>query len=189
MAAKIEKSPQVRQAQIAAFTAERVEDYKDKNHLFGAIGHLATAAAADIVRVTEKDEFIRSAATGGRTKVPAGSEHVVATADDYYDFMQNVGGASHEMIQGRAALLEAYQDFAPLVTSLKGTLHADAQGAVLLGRGSNSAVYEIEKDGRRYAVRLPQRVDTGVSIDAHMTSAIMAKDLLHGLWRRRTKMA
>jgi hypothetical protein len=48
------KSPEVLQAQVAAFAASRQGNYKDRAHIFDNLGSLAAGELKDATRVVEK---------------------------------------------------------------------------------------------------------------------------------------
>ena len=151
------KPPEVLQAQVAAFAAEDVEPYQDKGHLFNDVGNLAVAGVEDVIRVTDSAEYLWDK-DGESHRIPEGTERTVATGEEYVNFLRSVGGSKHEAIQGRAGILKAYSSFAPTIDRLKSELADPAtrkEHPAYLGNGSNSTVFTIAREGKDYAVRVP----------------------------------
>lgn len=176
------KPPELLQAQVATFTAERVENYQDKAHLFNNLGNLAVGGVEDITRITNSAEYHKDE-NGESVRIPEGTERTVATGSDYVDFLRSVGGSSYEAVQGRADIIKAYSSFAPTIDRLRGELADPAtrkEHPAYLGNGSNSTVFEINSEGKDYAVRVPngKGIKPGV-IDSHLAGAVLGKDIPH----------
>lgn len=176
------KPPEVIQAQIATFAAERVEYFEDRKHIFNNLGSLALGAVNDITRITTSAEF-HNDANGDRTILPKGAERTATTGEDYVSFLRSVGGSQYEGIQGRAEMLTAYAEFAPIVDRLRGEL-ADPttrkEHPAYLSNGSNSTVFTISHGEKKYAVRVPDgdAIKPG-EVDSHMAGAVLGKGLPH----------
>lgn len=173
------KTPEEIQAQIATFAAEQVENKGDRRHVFKNIVDLATRGSEDMTRITEAGGEYE----GQEVITPAGIERTIA-AKDYTEFLRSVGGSKYEAIRGRAEILGAYKDFAPAVSELKESLRAHPapkEHAAFLGNGSNARVFFIEKEGKKYAVRIPNR-EEGISpddVDHHLAAAFLSKGVPH----------
>lgn len=176
------KPPEVIQAQLATFAAERVEHYKDSGHIFDNLGSLALEGAGEITRVTADAEYHKGE-DGSSVRVPEGTERTVANQAEYTDFLRTVGGSRYEAIQGRADMLKAYSTFQPTITRLRTELADPAtrkQHPDFLGNGSNSMVFSVDEAGKKYAVRVPN--GKGVSpaaIDSHFAGAVLGKGVPH----------
>ncbi len=158
------KSPDLIQAQVAAFASEKVVDTTERTYLLDRLGELAVR---DVELVTRQNE--------------AGEAQTIATRQEYADFLRSVGGSSYEGISGRAEMLGAYGDFKPAIDKLTLELagvstHEDHPS--FMGDGSNAAVFSIEHDGKKYAARIPHRKEgSAATIDSHLAGAVLAKDI------------
>lgn len=149
------KSPEIRQAQLAAFADERLESQKDREQLFNHIGELALGSA---------------------------SSHI-ASSKDVTTYLRDVGGAGAESITARADLLTAYVEFSSAVKELKHEF-ADPttrrNHPNYLGSGSNADVAKVALASKEYAVRIA-RGDTinAREIDGRVKASIKASGLPH----------
>jgi hypothetical protein len=177
------KSPEVIQAQVATFAAERVEHYQDSGHIFNNLGSLALGEAGDITRVTTTAENHKDGDGNSNLRVPEGIEMTVATATEYTDFLRSVGGSRYEAIQGRADMLKEYGNFEPTIATLRAELSDPAtrkEHPNFLGNGSNATVFSITEGDKSYAVRVPN--GKGISpeaIDSHLAGAVLGKGIPH----------
>jgi len=177
-----EKPSELLQAQVATFAAEHVEHYQDRAYLFNNLGNLAVGPIEDVIRTTTSAEFHKDE-NGNNVRIPEGTKKLVASGKEYLDFMHSVGGSNYEAVQGRSDILRAYSAFAPTIDKLRGEL-ADAttrkEHPAYLGNGSNSTVFEIDMEGQKYAVRVPNgnAINPAV-IDDHLAGAVLGKGLLH----------
>lgn len=177
------KSPEVIQAQIATFTAERVEHYQDSGYLYNNLGSIALGELGDITRVTTTAEYHKDEDGNNNLRIPKGTERTVATATEYTDFLRSVGGSRYEAIQGRAEMLAGYDRFKPTIASLRAELEDPTtrkQHPNFLGNGSNAMVFSITEGDTSYAIRVPN--GKGVSpaaIDSHLASAVLGKGVPH----------
>lgn len=177
------KSPEVIQAQVATFAAERVEHYQDSGHIFNNLGNLALGEAGDITRVTDSAEYHKGEDGNNSLRVPEGTERTVATATEYTDFLRSVGGSRYEAIQGRAEMLKEYGRFEPTIATLRTELADPAKRKEhpnFLGNGSNAMVFSITEGDKSYAVRVPN--GKGISpaaIDSHLAGAVLGKGIPH----------
>ena len=177
------KSPEVIQAQVATFAAERVEHYQDSGHIFNNLGSLALGEAGDITRVTATAEYHKDEDGNNNLRVPEGTEMTVATAAEYTDFLRSVGGSRYEAIQGRADMLKEYGNFEPTIATLRAELSDPAtrkEHPNFLGNGSNATVFSITEGDKSYAVRVPN--GKGISpeaIDSHLAGAVLGKGIPH----------
>ncbi len=176
------KHPEVTQAQIAAFAAERVEDFEDRRHLFNNLGNLAIKGVEDVTRVTDRREYHRDE-SGKPLKLEEGTERSVATAGDYLKFLRSVGGARYESIQRRAEMLKSYGEFAPVINRLRTELEDPATRSkhpALIGGGSNAMAFSISHEGKEYAVRVPGgKAANPKAIDSHLAGAVLGKGIPH----------
>ncbi len=178
----ITKSPEVIQAQIAAFAAERVEYFKDSSHILENLGKLAAEGFDDATRTIGSGEYLRDEA-GGFVRLPEGTERTVATTSEYVDFLRSVNGSDYDSIQSRADLLKAYDSFAPTIDKLRQELSDPAtrkSHPSFLGNGSNSMVFSISQEGKDYAVRVPNaKRPNPVVIDSHLGGAVLGRGIPH----------
>jgi hypothetical protein len=176
------KPPELLQSQIATFAAEIVEQYQDKAHLFNNLGNLAITGVEDITRTTNTGEY-HTDENGKSVRVPEGAKRLITTGDAYTDFLRSVGGSKYEAIQGRADILKTYSSFAPAINRLKTELADPAtrkEHPSYLGNGSNSTVFKITKEGKDYAIRVPNSKDINPGvIDSHLAGAILGKGVPH----------
>lgn len=177
------KSPELIQAQIATFAAERVENYRDSEHIFNNLGNLALSEAGDVTRVTASDEYHKDEDGNNSLLIPEGTERTIATSAEYTDFLRSVGGSRYEAIQGRAEMLKEYGRFEPSIATLRVKLADPAtrkQHPNFLGNGSNAMVFSINEGDKTYAVRVPN--GKGISpatIDSHLAGAVLGKGIPH----------
>jgi hypothetical protein len=180
MAETAPKSPELIQAQIATFAAER---YQDSGHIFNNLGSLAVEGVGDVARVTTSAEYHKAEDGSNSLRVPEGSERTVATGAEYTDFLRSVGGSRYEAIKGRADMLEAYSRFEPIIGQLRTELADPAarkQHPNFLGNGSNATVFSVEEGDKKYAVRVPN--GGGISpaaIDSHLAGAVLGNGVPH----------
>ncbi len=179
-----QKSPEEIQAQIAAYASEKLQDNGDRVHIFNNIVGLAADKSEDVKRITEDDEYNGRDESGNLIKIPAGTERTIE-AKGYTEFLRSVGGSKYEAIKGRAEILSAYKDFAPIVNELKQSLEIASsrkEHGSYLGSGSNASVFSIERDGKKYAVRIPDWTGGKVSpysVDQHLAAAFLSKGIPH----------
>jgi PIN domain nuclease of toxin-antitoxin system len=179
-----QKTPEEIQAQIAAYATEKIDDNHNRGHVFNNIVSLAAGETEDVTRVTEDDEYNSRDEAGNLVTTLKGTERTIA-AKDYSDFLRSVGGSKYEAIKGRAEILSAYKDFAPIVNELKeslGTTSSRREHASYLGSGSNASVFFIERNGKKYAVRVPDWAGVEVSpgaVDQHLAAAFLSKGVPH----------
>ena len=91
------------EAQVAAFTDSRIENTNDSSYVLRNIGEIASGDAADMVRVLEVAETVYDS-DGNRHAGQAGTQHMVATKQDYVEYLRDVGGFRHNAIDGRRAM-------------------------------------------------------------------------------------
>jgi hypothetical protein len=174
------KSPELVQAQIAAFTAERVVHYEDRRHIFNTLGTIGLEGASVVTRESRMVEYHKDE-NGAQVRLPEGSVRTAATAEDYLSFLRSVGGSRYEGIKGRAELLTAYGKFSSDVNRLQeelADLTTRKQHPAFLGNGSNSMVFLISQEGKSYAVRVPMGEEKSASaIDSHLGGAVLSKGI------------
>jgi hypothetical protein len=175
-----QKPPEVVQAQIAAFVSAEVPNYQDRRYLLNNIVDLAVSQPEDINRVTEFAEFEKNE-DGGTVRIPEGTESTVATSEAYTNFLR--GGSRHQEIHDRAGILQEYSEFEPIVGKLKAELLDPAkrkEHPAILGSGSGSMVFQIEKNGVPYAVRLPKGKELNrIIIENHIAGAVLGRGMPH----------
>jgi len=177
------KSPELTQAQVATFAAERVEHSSDSGYIFSNLGNLALGELGDITRVTTSPEYHKDEEGNNNLRVPKGTERTVATAAEYTDFLRTVGGSRYEAIQGRADMLKAYGNFEPTIATLRAELADPAsrkEHPNFMGNGSNATVFSINEGEKHYAVRVPngKRISPS-AIDSHLAGAVLGKGIPH----------
>jgi predicted Ser/Thr protein kinase len=177
------KSPELLQAQLATFAAERVEDPNDAKYILANLGNLALDKSKIISRRTTDVEYRAHEGGKQKEKIPLGSEIQVATTDEYGEFLRTVGGSRYETVKRRAEMLTNYDRFANDIAKLQSEIvdheirgrHPD-----LVGGGSNSQTFGIEREGEKYIVRVPRDTDPRPDIiDTHIAGAVLAKGLPH----------
>lgn len=171
---------------MAAFAAEGVEDYTDKSHILKNMNTLTEGEAEDLVRVTPDEKYNYRKQDGKMVRIEPNTEVTVATKEEYLSFLRSVKGSKYESIQGRVDMLKAYAVFGPSIAKLKSELkdlEKIKEHPNYLGSGSNSGVFAIEFEGKRYAVRMPgHKTDTVVSpgtVDSHINGAILGRSVPH----------
>jgi len=176
------KSPELIQAQIAAFAEAKIPRYADKSHVLRNIGTLSVGPVENVTRVLAGNEH-HPDANGKSARATSGTERLVATSAEYKDYLRSVGGSGHESIRGRADLLSAYSDFEPVVNEQWNELSDPAtlkSHPIYLGSGSNATVFSIERDNKKYAVRMPKgNAKKPELIDAHLAGAVLGKGVPH----------
>lgn len=169
------------QAQVAAFTAENVADYRDATHVFDNLGSIAIGDVVDVSRQLPAPEYY--VADGDFVKFPAGAERTVATSPEYVEFLRSVKGSGYEGIKLRTEMMRAYEGFAPAVARLKEELADPAtrkEHPDFLGAGSNAMAFSLQHGDKWYAVRVPSvSAIKPAAIDSHVAGAILGKDIPH----------
>lgn len=158
----MEKSQEERQAQLAAFAAERIESYADRRTVFAALSDLALRTVDEAAAMPLEI-----------------SDTATWTKERYVKYLRDVGGRRYENIGGRKTLLDMYAVFEAAVADLKQGLTQFAtpeEHPAFLGKGSSSRVYAADIGNTLYAVRIPraERVDPGV-IDGHVAAALLGR--------------
>ena len=144
------KSPEILQAQAAAFACEYA-GYGDGQDLVQEIGNSSVGMEISFDTPPSQREFV-----------------VSSREKEYVEFLREAGGQSSDLVQHRSQLLERYADFAPAIEALQ----ADIAGTKLkewrshpqyMSEGKTCAGFRIEHEGRDYALRMP--FNGGVGID------------------------
>lgn len=176
------KSANLLQAQVAAYTAEHVVNQQDRNYVFANIGLIAAGELYDVARAIKLPKPFENA---GSDVQPSGvSIKLVATAASYQRFVQHVQGSQYEPINQRAAMLNAYPTFKPLVDKID---NSSSQSDSLFDKGHNAAIHSIRFQGKTFAVRFPYEKSSqslgprikAEYIDNYMGGLILAKGLAH----------
>lgn len=183
------KSPELVQAQIAAFAAENVERFDARKAIFDSIGSLAVGNVAEVTYKTKSNEYLRDENDNyiiqddDLAMIPKGTELTVATKDEYTQWLRSVGGSKHEAIATRASLLEQYKEFEPEVAPIIKELEADASTykdhPAYLGSGSNTSAFRISHGGKEYVARLGGRAGHPLARDARAEVLARAKGIPH----------
>jgi len=113
-----QKSPELIQAQVAAFASDKVKNYGDKKHILDNLGKIATGGLKDVVRTTTTNEY-QTNESGVATRIPQGTEIIAGATEDFKEYLRSVGGSKSESIQGRADMLKAYEKFIPEIQQLR----------------------------------------------------------------------
>ncbi len=179
----LQKKPaSVIKAQAAAFTAQKVGDYWDRKHVFKNLDEISGSNPDFLSRTTTGVEY-RTGQNGEAIRIPQGTDLLIATKEDYVKYLRSVSGSGAEQIQGRADILDNYDSFKPEIDKLKDELSDPEKrksNPAFIGSGSNSMVFKIEKDGKAYAVRVPNgRATSPLAIDSHIAGAISGKGVRH----------
>jgi len=176
------KSSNTLQAQAASFAAERVENAQDSGHILMNLGSLAAGEIVEVVRTTRLTEYHRDA-DGKSVRIPEGTARVVATPKEFISYIQSVGGSSYEGINVRKEMLDNYTEFKPAVDKLRAEIDDPAtrkEHTSFLGSGSNAVVFNIEHNGKQYAVRVPNgKAANPSAIDSHIAGAVLGKGVPH----------
>lgn len=183
MKEKYSKSPDLLQAQVAAFTSERIKNEDDFRLVMKSVAAIALGDSDAETRTAGRDE-VGWTADRVFTEDPDGTERTIVRSDDYVSYLRSKDGASHETISGRADILAAYENFTPIVAALKTELDESTEPAQYrsdyIGSGSRSKVFRITDGDKQYAARIPN--DAGHSanlIDDHVEGAVMGKNIPH----------
>jgi hypothetical protein len=180
------KPPEVLQAQLAAFTAERVAQPKDVEYLLGNISTLSATDPTDIRRITEAAEYPLDA-DGNKlrqNRIAPNTEITVATRSEYTAYLRSVNGSRHDAIRERSNLQAAYKELEPTVEAL--ITDVDAEGSkqnhqAFVGDGANRMAFIFEYGDKKYIARVPQRgkETSPESIDADLQAYMLAKGQPH----------
>lgn len=182
------KSPELVQAQIAAFAAENIERFDARKAIFDSIGSLAVSNVAEVTYKTKSNEYLRDEngnliiQDGDLAMIPKGIELTAATKDEYTQYLRSVGGSKHEAIAVRATLLERYAEFEPEITPIIKELEAadsHRDHPAYLGSGSNTSAFRISHGGEEYAVRLGGRAGSALGVDVRADVTARAKGIPH----------
>ncbi len=170
-------------AQIVTFASQTIPNFNDCKYVMDQASALAEQGMTDLTRVVMRSEYREEFKTKDNKSgsVPAGTIIPVARTEDYRQFLKNVGGTHYCEIAERIIILNAYQDFKPLVEELKLELlqlESTTEHPTFLGKGSNAKVFAITHNGERYAVRIPNGGKVNVSVvDFHISGACLSLDL------------
>lgn len=152
-----QKSEHVIQAQQAAFAAEALGSFEDRELVRSALG--SSGVATEAILANDLAET------------------------DFPDYLRQVGGQRHEGISRRTAMLDNYARFAPAVAELKAKLDPlddRSQHDAFLGAGGNMRAFTIEVVGKRYVVREAIKGKNSLSsIDARMAAGVLTKGVPH----------
>ncbi|MDX1765355.1 MAG: hypothetical protein R3313_00215 [Candidatus Saccharimonadales bacterium] len=185
MSEPMPKPPELVQAQIASFAGERLDDLRDTKHILNNIGAISLGGIEDIYRPAGlfdfRDEFITE--DNKRGAVEKGTPILAASGEDYLGYLREVGGAQYEPIAARAEMIKAYQEFQPIVTSLRAEIadpSSRKEHSDYMANGGNASVFKITHNNREYAVRVPSgRQVNAASVESHVGGAIKAKGMPH----------
>lgn len=185
-----QKPPEVIQAQVAAFLHDKEvhgrHDMAEQRYMLGNISRIAMgplddivldAATADSYNAQVENEYIPQLAVP-----PEDSPKTIATRAEYEKFLHERGGAGHEDIEGQAALLSAYKDFAPDVKKIKQELTAyrmPESHPAFLGGGGGSNAFTITREGKNYVVILPHSAIPQAEISSRLSGVVRAKGVPH----------
>jgi hypothetical protein len=177
------KSPELLQAQVAAYTAECVDscfDTKDANHILKNISSIAAGKTVDVSRieVTDYDYDKELGYLSCETEVH------VASAENYVRYLCEVGGSAYDGIYERARMLARYNDdFKPVLSELLdeiSTVKDPESHPDFISSGAYSNVYRFHHDGKDYAVRVPdQEQPATYVIDDHLSGPIRGLGIPH----------
>ncbi len=182
------KSPELVQAQIAAFAAENVERFDARKAIFDRIGSLAAGNVAEVTYKTKSNEYLRDEngnliiQEDDLAMIPEGTELTAATKDEYTRYLRSVGGSKHEAIAMRVSLLERYAEFEPEITPIiKELEEADSHKdhPAYLGSGTNISAFRISHGSEEYAVRLGGTTNSALGADVRADVTARAKDIPH----------
>lgn len=171
------KSPELVQAQVAAFAAENIERLDARKAVFNSIGSLAVGNITEVTCTTRVNQY-----PPGLDMIPKGTELTAATKDEYTRYLRSIGGSSHEAIATRANLLERYSEFepeiTPIITQLDG-LDSHKDQPAYLGRGSNASAFRIDHGGEEYVFRVDGWAGNTLSTDGRAVVTARAKGIPH----------
>lgn len=149
------KSPEVLQAQAAAFAAE-YSGYGDGRDLAQEIGKSTVGMEVSFDTPPSQREFVESS----REK-------------EYLEFLRKNDGQKSFLIQERAGMIKRYAEFAPAVDELMAELEeAWLSHPNFLGMGKTCNGFRLEHEGHSYALRLP--AEEGVGIDREYVAPSIA---------------
>jgi hypothetical protein len=151
------KSKELIQAQIAAFTAEKLyHDVSGSEYLLDELASLSAAAnpADGVYRDPTALEIKRS---------PDGAvPKLVATSIEYTQFLREVGGANYEPIARREELLSNFKHFEEAVSAIidrTPTIDARKLDPDKVGSGTFAEGFTVQYAGKDYVARIPRRYD------------------------------
>lgn len=157
------KTPELIQAQIAAFASEKIEYNDTKRYIFNNISSLAVSNVAKVTYESTSDEPLhdknRNYTENNTAVIPKETERTTATKDSYFQYLRSVGGSHHEAIATRNYLLEQYTHFEPDITRLASELESvksQKDHPAYLGSGSNTSAFRISHEDKEYAVRISE---------------------------------
>ena len=152
------KTPELIQAQIAAFASEKIEYNDTKRYIFNNISSLAVSNVAKVTYESTSDEPLhdknRNYTENNTAVIPKETERTTATKDSYFQYLRSVGGSHHEAIATRNYLLEQYTHFEPDITWLASELESvksQKDHPAYLGSGSNTSAFRISHEDKEYA--------------------------------------
>ncbi len=176
------KSPELLQAQVAAFTAEREDIYIDEvdgDYIFKNLGCIA--AGNVIGNKTLAKKYGQNREQGA---FPTRTEILIASGEKYVEYLRSVGGAAYDGISGRAGMLERYnEEFKPIISGLLDELSTMCEPEShrdFIGGGDDSNVFRFSHYGKDYAVRVPiSEQHSAVTIDDHLSGPILGRGIPH----------
>jgi len=163
---KIEqKSPEVIQAQVAAFTLEGVEDggyFRGREHdqVFRNIGTIAAGAVVDHEYVVNHQ--VDNYETGETYEQPTA---YTVPAEDYVTYLRRHGASTNEAVRRRADYLHAYAEFKPQVqdaiASIAEASRSDReQHSTFVGSGTNASAHAFQHNGKDYIAKIIHHKDS-----------------------------
>lgn len=148
------QSPELLQAQFAAFTFETVSQDIERFRLYRAIGNIAAAGPDEIFGLVDSDVF--------------------------QTYLQDVGGLEYDGISVRARYLEEYANYEAQVAEARADLSGEERRHHLdrlLAPGFAVDVFRVARGEDEYAARVPNsEFGRIISLDDYIGGAIAARN-------------
>ncbi len=175
------KSPELVQAQVAAFTNETVDDVLSRVHILKHLAHIADDNPTVVMRPPSVEEGLKGVP---RHYVDGVVLPAILAADNnnYKNYLSHNLPDKKVELERRAEIIKNYGKFAPEIAALKARLSQtqnDVSDTDFLAAGGYSRVFLIHHEGTPYAVRIPYESNSVDHVDLHVAAAAIANGTPH----------
>jgi hypothetical protein len=171
------KSPELIQAQVAAFNNETVSNVFNRVHILKHLPQIADDNPTTVTRPPNVyDNLYRDADNDDLGDIEA------ANVADYRKYLADNLGTKKPEFEHRAKIMQSYQPFAPAVARLKARLNQtkyNNKDKDFLSSGFFSDAFTIHREGTPYVVRIPSEDDPIDHLDNHIAAAAKARGMPH----------
>lgn len=144
-------------AQIVTFAMETIYDLRDKDYIFNNLDDLAINGLKTISRTIYNKEKNGN----GIQEISEELFHyekVIATEEDYLQFLRQVKGSKFLPIKQRETLISSYQKFKPFIDRVINEINESDEywnHPLFLGAGLSSLTFTFQQNEKGYVLRMP----------------------------------